>query len=590
MLHQPLAWRTKLLARLMVFLWLIVAARLIHIQQFQKQKLSASATRQREIEVEVPARPADIVDRHGKLLASTIVMPSLFVDPTCLDVDAEFFTGLSAALNLDAKLLVETIENARERNRRFVWIKRRLSRDELAAAEDLEWPAGSHGFRDEFLRRYPQGQLAAHVLGLRDIDGRGRGGVEQSLDYLIVGQSGRRRLVRDAMGRIVEVSFDPESEPQRFDEVSLTIDLTVQMFAEKELDRIVEKWKPRSASVIVVDPRVGDILAMASRPTYSPNDPSDVPAEAWKNQAINIVYEPGSTLKPFIVAWALEQGLIDRNEIFHCENGLYLMGRRELHDHHSYPELNVTDILVKSSNIGMAKIGERLGNTELYRAMTAFGFGNRTGIDLPGELSGLLRPLDRWTSYSTGSIPMGQELAVTPLQLITAHAALANGGRLITPRILSRVQGQRHDAESAVFVSTDRLNRSVPTTIVTPTVQADIAKWIVEVPMTEVVKRGTGTRARLDAYRVFGKTGTAQKMNPNGGGYSDTLHTASFICGAPAHDPRVLVLVVVDEPQSGRTHYGGVIAAPPAREILNRTLLHLGVSPDAAFRTAETSQ
>ena len=185
---------------------------------------------------------------------------------------------------------------------------------------------------------------------------------------------------------------------------------------------------------------------------------------------------------------------------------------------------------------------------------------------------------------------MGQELAVTPLQLITAHAALANGGRLITPRILSRVQGQRHDAESAVFVSTDRLNRSVPTTIVTPTVQADIAKWIVEVPMTEVVKRGTGTRARLDAYRVFGKTGTAQKMNPNGGGYSDTLHTASFICGAPAHDPRVLVLVVVDEPQSGRTHYGGVIAAPPAREILNRTLLHLGVSPDAAFRTAETSQ
>jgi cell division protein FtsI/penicillin-binding protein 2 len=588
--HQPHAGRIKLLAGLMVSLWLIVAARLVHVQQFQNRELSAFATRQREIEVEVPARPADIVDRHGKLLASTIVMSSLFVDPTRLDVETEFITGLSAALNLDANHLVETIANARQRNRRFVWLKRRLSDDEVDAVEQLEWPAGSHGFRDEFQRCYPQGHLAAHVLGLRDIDGRGRGGVEQSFNYLIVGRPGRRRLVRDAMGRIVEVSFDPESEPQRFDEISLTIDLAVQMFAEQGLDAIIEQWSPRSASVIVMDPRVGDILAMASRPTYSPDDPSDVPADAWKNQAIGIVYEPGSTLKPFIVAWALEQGVISRDEVFHCENGEYLMGRRVLHDHHSYGKLSVTDILVKSSNIGMAKIGERLGNAGLYRATTAFGFGNRTGIDLPGELSGLLRPLKKWNSYSTGSIPMGQELAVTPLQLITAHAALANGGRLMTPRILNGVHGHRHSAESTFVASTDEPDHSGSTTIVTPTVQTDIAKWIVEVPMTEVVKRGTGTKARLDAYEVFGKTGTSQKMNPNGGGYSDTLHTASFICGAPAHDPRVLVLVVVDEPRSGRTHYGGVIAAPPARQILNRTLLHLGVSPDAEIRTADKSQ
>jgi cell division protein FtsI/penicillin-binding protein 2 len=329
---------------------------------------------------------------------------------------------------------------------------------------------------------------------------------------------------------------------------------------------------------------------MASRPTYSPNDPSDVPADAWKNQAISVVYEPGSTFKPFVVAWALEQGVIARDEMFHCENGMYRMGRRELHDHDSYGELSVTDILVKSSNIGMAKVGERLGNAGLYRATTAFGFGHRSGINLPGELSGLLRPLNEWNGYSTGSIPMGQELAVTPLQLITAHAALANGGRLITPRILRGVQGQRQTADSALFASTDKPGMSIPATIVTPTVQPDIAKWIVEVPLTEVVKRGTGTKAQLDAYTVFGKTGTAQKMNPEGGGYSDTLHTASFICGAPAHDPRVLVLVVVDEPQSGRTHYGGVIAAPPAKQILNRTLLHLGVSPDTALRTADKRQ
>lgn len=574
----------QLLAGLMLAGWLVVAARLVHVQVFQQDDLSASASRQRDFEVEVPARPADIVDRHGKLFATTIVTPSLFVDPTRLDVSDEFFASLAGALDLDAQQLAATIAGQRERKRRFLWVKRRLSDKQLTAIEKLEWPAGSHGFREEFLRQYPQGHLAAHVLGLRDIDGNGRGGVEQSLNHLIVGRPGRRRLVRDAMGRIVEISFDPSSEPQRFDEVSLTIDLAIQMFSEKELDGIVKKWKPRAASVIVMDPANGDILAMASRPTYSPDNLSDIAADAWKNQAIDIVYEPGSTLKPFIVAWALQQGVIKRDEVFFCENGQYRMGPRLLRDHHSYPDLNVTDILVKSSNIGMAKIGERLGNAELSRSLSVFGFGTRTGIELPSELPGLVRPLEKWNGYSTGSIPMGQELAVTPLQLITAHAALANGGRLITPRILRGVQGRRNDADSALFASLDEPGLSEPSTIMSPTVPTEIADWIVQVPMTEVVRRGTGTNAKLDAYTVFGKTGTAQKMDPNGGGYSETLHTASFICGAPAHDPRILVLVVVDEPQSGRTHYGGVIAAPVAKTILKRTLLHLGVPPDV--RTA----
>lgn len=579
-------WRTKLLAGLMLIGWLGVAARLVHVQLLQQRDLADSASRQREVEVEVPARPADIVDRNGKLLATTIVTPSLFVDPTRLDVDDQFYQDVAAALDLDVDKLSSTIAEQKERKRRFVWLKRRLSETQLQAVEQLEWPSGSHGYREEFLRQYPQGHLAAHVLGLRDIDGNGRGGVEQSLNHLIVGQPGRRRLTRDAMGRIVEISFDPDSEPQRFEEVQLTIDLAVQMFAEKELDGIVDQWKPSAVSVIVMDPRNGDLLAMASRPTYSPDNLAGVAANAWKNQAINIVYEPGSTLKPFIVAWALQQRAIKRDDVFFCEKGEYWMGRRRLRDTHGYADLSVTDILVKSSNIGMAKIGERLGNDELYRAVVTFGFGTRTGIDLPGELPGLLRPSDKWNDYSTGSIPMGQELAVTPLQLITAHAALANGGRLISPRLLRGVHGTRRDSDTALFASLEEPELAVPSTIVTPTVQSDVAQWVVQKPMAAVVERGTGTKARLEAYTVFGKTGTAQKTDPETGKYSKSRYVASFICGAPANDPQVLVLVVVDEPH-GWSHYGGVIAAPPAKAILKRTLLHLGVPPD--IRTAARS-
>jgi cell division protein FtsI/penicillin-binding protein 2 len=234
----------------------------------------------------------------------------------------------------------------------------------------------------------------------------------------------------------------------------------------------------------------------------------------------------------------------------------------------------------------MAKIGERLKNRGLYNATSKFGFGRPTGIDLPGELSGILRPLKQWNGYSTGSIPMGHELAVTPLQLITAQSALANGGRLITPRILKGVQGERSDSARAFQTSLEDPSLAEPATIVRPTVSAEVARWIIEEPMTQVVSRGTGRRAKIPGYSVFGKTGTAQKMDPETGGYSKTLHSSSFICGAPARNPRVIVLVVVDEPQSSSTHYGGTIAAPAAAKILSRSLMYLRVPPDQETRTA----
>jgi cell division protein FtsI (penicillin-binding protein 3) len=578
------AWRSRFITYSVFALWGVLVARLVHIQVFQSRELIAFATRQSQFEIQVPARPADIVDRYGKLLATTITSPSLFVDPSRLKVDDAFLTHLAMILGLDKNKLLDKLD--RFKNKRFLWIKRRLTKIEIEQIAQLSWPDASHGFRDEFLRQYPQGHLASHVLGLRNIDGVGKGGVEESLSHLVEGQPGRRRLVRDALGRIVEVNFDPENEPRRFESVQLTIDLAIQMFAERELDNVVKEWSPESACAIVLDPRSGDVLAMASRPTYSPSDLSNIAADAWKNQAINIVYEPGSTFKPFVVAWALQQQCIKHDDVFFCEHKEYRMGNRILHDHHSYGDLSVTDILVKSSNIGMAKIGERLTNKGLHQAARVFGFGQPTGIDLPGELRGFLQPLEKWNGYSTGSIPMGHEIAVTPLQMIAAQASLSNGGRLITPRILKGVHGTRDDSTSGFFTSTDEPEVAQPARIVSPTVRPEVAEWIVTEPMTQVVERGTGTRAKLEGYSVFGKTGTAQKIDHVNGGYHQDRFVASFICGAPARNPQLLVLVVVNEPH-GRSHGGGVVAAPAASRILQRTLSHLRIAPDRSARTAK---
>ena len=568
--------------------WAVLALRLVHVQWYQAPELNELAQRQSEFEVVVPARPADITDRNGKLLASTITTPSLFVDPARLNATPELIQQIASAVHIDARDLATRL--VAYADKRFMWVKRRLSEDEVDAVLNLKWPRFTYGLRDEFLRQYPQDSIAAHVLGLRDIDGAGKGGVEQSLDPLIRGIPGRRHLERDARGRILEVQFSQEDEPRQFQAVQLTIDLAVQMFAERELDKIVQEWKPRAATAIVMEPQSGEILAMVSRPTYSPSHLEDVPEEAWKNQAINIVYEPGSTFKPVVVAWALQKDIIQRDEVIFCEHGPYRMpGRSEpLNDVHYYGNLNITDILVKSSNIGMAKIGLRMGNTNIFEAVTRFGFGRPTGVELPGELGGILHPLNKWTSYSTGSIPMGHEIAVTPLQLITAHCALANGGKLIAPRILKGVQNDGSNREHTFMVSREDPQIARPARIVTTAVSEEVAEWLVQEPETQVVRRGTGIKARIPGYTVFGKTGTTKKYDPQTRSYSKTKNVSSFVCGAPAHNPKVMVLIVVDEPSKSVRGFGGIIAAPPASHILQRTLTHLRIPPDQDARTAQS--
>ena len=580
------AWRARLIVCGLSLCWLVLAGRLVQLQWLDGPRYRARAARQRTFIEPVPARPGDILDRSGRLLATTVTRQSLYVVPSRIEDLNAVADPLARALALDTDILRERLR--RHRHRHFLWIKRRLDDAEAEAIRGLDLPNDTWGFREEYLRRYPQGGLAAHVVGLRDIDNRGRGGIEQSCDSLLRGADGSRVLLRDARGRVVQIRDSSSRAPRHGESVALTLDTVWQLLVEEELSQLVSTWQPRGACAIAMDPATAEVLAMASWPTFDPNHLVDVPPQAWQNLNLVSMYEPGSTFKPFVVAWALQQGLLRPDEEFDCEHGAWRMGRRILHDHHPYGVLSVTDILVKSSNIGMAKIAERLTNRGLYEATIAFGFGSRTGIELPGELHGLVRPLAKWTSYSTGSIPMGQELAVTPIQLITAHAALANGGTLMKPRVLrverdSAADRRRPGPPSLLAIPLEPAGpaaQSGATDIVSRTVASDVAEWLVRVPMREVVERGTGQRARVAGRSVFGKTGTAQKIDPDTGAYSETGHVCSFIGGAPAENPRVLVLVVVDEPTVGSDHTGGQVAAPAASRMLDRLLEHLGMSAD----------
>ena len=553
------SWRFSLISGFVFLGWIILLVRLVQLQGAQRQLMNDRVARQSIFSEVIPARPGEILDRNGHVLAMTITCDSLYVVPDEITEPLDFAWKVGSILNINTdELYRRLIDN---KDKQFLWIKRRIDDPMVQEFRKLNLPKSTWGLRREYQRKYPQGGFASHVLGIRNIDNDGKGGLEQSLNSLIRGVDGKRVMTRDARGIVMEVAAEQSSSPDHGQTVVSTIDLLMQIETERYVDELMEQWKPVGACAIVMEPHSGDVLAMVSRPGFDPNSLVEVPEAAWKNLAVSAAFEPGSTFKPFIVGWALQEQLLQSDEMIDCSFGAYRMGPRLLHDHHSYGELSVEDVLVKSSNIGMAKIGERLGLEALYEATRSFGFGRRTGIELPGEIPGLLHSFDRWNVYSLGSIPMGQELAVTPLQLITAHAALANGGRLVRPRL---IRGASEDDSIASPASAVRPATDVGAELLDP----QVARWLVEQPMVQVVERGTGKTAKIPGLTVFGKTGTAQKLDPETGTYSDKAWVLSFICGAPAEDPSVIVLLMVDEPTVPGVHYGGTVAAPTAAKIL----------------------
>jgi cell division protein FtsI/penicillin-binding protein 2 len=503
-------------------------------------------------------------------LAISIEHPSLFVDPKSVLAERrrDLAESLAMALDIDGDWLFDRLE--KQADRRFLWIKRRLTEAEVRAVLDLKWPSSWLGFQNELRRCYPQGPVASHVLGIRDIDGKARDGIEHVFNPVLAGQPGRRITGRDARGHTLAIADHLSQAPVPGSSVVLTIDSVIQNFVEAAIDRVMSDWKPSSATAIVMDPHTGDILALANRPTFNPEDPSTANDEAWVNRAICDSYEPGSTFKPFIVASALDWQVVSPTDQIDCHNGTYRMGPRLLHSHHHNGVLSVPDIVIRSDNIGMAIIGERMSNSGLFRAVQSFGFGRATGIELPGEVTGVVRPLTKWTPfYSTGSVPMGQELSVTPMQLITAFSSLANGGNLVRPRIVRAIV-QPDGKQIQMFHEPE---------VVGCPVRNETARYMVQEVLTGVVDRGTGRKGQVPGYSVFGKTGTAQKQSSRGG-YERGRYISSFIAGAPAENPRIVVIVVANDPRKGPEPFGGKVAAPAAAAILQQSLAYLGVPHD----------
>ncbi len=541
----------------MLVAWmLLVGGRLVYVQIAQHGFWRAQAERQQRRAIRVAPVRGTIYDRAGRELAKSIEAPSIFAVPSEIEDLERTVRELSRALQMEPRLLRERLSERRE----FVWVKRKVTPEEATAVKALGLP-GIH-FVTENKRLYPQGELAAHVLGYAGIDEVGLEGIEFAYDREIRGEESTVFVYRDARGRTYERIQRPVA---RGHDLVLTLDATIQFHTERELLRAVRQTRARSGVAIVLDPRSGEILALANAPTFDPNAFAKAPAEARRNRAIRDLYEPGSVFKIVTFAAALEEGLLRPHEFVHGLGGRIVLAGHVIRDHRPFSRLTVQEALEQSSNVGTIQIALRVGAERLAHYIERFGFGRRTGVELPGEARGLVRPLERWTPVSVGSIAIGQEIGVTALQMAAAMAAVANEGVWVQPHLVRAVRSR----EGKVVQRTDPERRRV--------LSAHTARVLTDL-LQGVVERGTGRLAQLSGYSAAGKTGTAQQFDPRTRRYSRTRYVASFAGFAPAHDPRVVVLVALDHPRT--KHLGGEVAAPVFKRIAEAALHALNVPPD----------
>jgi cell division protein FtsI (penicillin-binding protein 3) len=457
----------------------------------------------------------------------------------------------------------EVLEAKLQSPQGFVWIARKVPPDKKEAVEALNL-TGIY-FQKENQRIYPKRDLAAHVLGFVDLDEKGLAGVEYELDSQIRGKSEKIVVMADARQRW----FDGvEAQRERGADVVLTLDEQIQYIAERELLAAIAKTHALAGTVVVMNPNDGQILALANWPTFNPNAANEAPAEARMNRAVSALYEPGSTFKLITLAAAFDQGIVSPEEVFDCENGaVYLAGHR-IRDHKPFGLLSVSDILAQSSDVGAIKIALRLGAPKFYDYIRAFGFGQLTGVDLPGESKGLLRRLENWSAISIGSISMGQEVGVTPIQLISAVSAIANGGLLYRPKVVAELR-----RDNKALPAEGLLTPVEPRRVIQPETAATLRRL-----MERVILNGTGPLAHLVGWTAGGKTGSAQKIDPATGRYSHMQLIASFTGFAPINNPAVSILVSLDSPVG--QHEGGQVAAPVFKRIAEQVLAYLDVPRD----------
>ena len=552
--------RLLILAGVALFWMTAVFGRVAYLQLFRHGDYLAKATRQQRRTIEITPKRGAIYDRNVRPLAMSVPVQSAFAVPSEVKDTDLAARLLSGALGMPA----DEIRTRLESGATFVWLKRKLVPAKSEAVQSLNLK-GIY-LQEENQRYYPKRELAAHVLGFVDVDEKGLGGIEYEYDELIRSKAEKIVVLADARQRW----FDGGEVPRdRGTSVVLTIDEKIQYVAERELAAAIAKFHAPAGSVIVQDPNSGAILAMANWPKFNPNAAVDVATETRMNRAISAIYEPGSTFKLVTLAAAFDQGLIRADEVFDCQNGSITVAGHLIHDHKKYGMLTVADILANSSDVGAIKIAIRLGPPRFYDYIRAFGFGTPTGVDLPGESRGLLYRLDHWGSFSIASVSMGQEVGVTPLQMITAVSAVANGGYLYKPHVVQEMK--RGEQELPMPTASMAME---PKRIIRPETAATLRRL-----MEGVIIHGTGKNARLDGWTAAGKTGTAQKIDPATRRYSKRDVIASFTGFAPINNPAVTILVSIDSP-AGYPHDGATVSAPVFKRIAEQILPSLDVPRD----------
>jgi cell division protein FtsI (penicillin-binding protein 3) len=534
------------------------------------EEILAGINRNRQVEEKLLGQRGNIYDRNGKnnILALDVTVQDVCADPkTIIKTNGLETTSAELAQKLD--LSAPDIMNRLNRPAmRFAYVQRFVDDDKAQPIRDDKLTGVF--FRDSTIRYYPHSSLMCHVLGFVNYDGIGSAGTEQYLDKHLRGAPGTRQSRINALGHKLYWEDGKQIAPQKGADVYLSLDQNVQYIVEKALDEAMLEHHAKGAWAIVERVHTGEILAMASRPALDLNKFSTSGKDAMLNSAIGRIYEPGSSFKATVIASALNDGTVTPDTVFDCEDGAWLYNNRVLHDFHPYGKLTVADGLQKSSNILTAKVALMLGEQRLYRCLKAFGIGEKTGVDLPGEEQGILHPVSKWSNVSATRIAIGQGVSVTALQILNAYCAIANDGYLMRPYVVNRVTGNN----DSVLLQTQPEVIGRPISFETAATMKKLLTRVTE-------EGGTGLRAQVEGYEVAGKTGSAQK--PVNGGYSTTAYTASFVGFLPAEDPEIGVIVVVDEPQP--IHLGGVVACPVFSKIASQTVRYLDIPP-AQYRVA----
>jgi cell division protein FtsI (penicillin-binding protein 3) len=538
----------------------VIIVRLFYLQVIHAAELTVKADRQHEKTVTVEGPRGTMYDRRGTVLAVNMDVPSVFGVPSSVDNPAQMARSLAPILHMRT----DDIERKLKQERSFVWIARKLDPEQGRRLESLHLEG--IGVVLEGRRFYPKGTMLSHVMGFAGMDGQGLEGLEQRYDRYLSGEKQSLVLERDALGRTIFPKGIGERIPAAGHNLVLTIDEFIQYVTEKELDDAVTATRAKAGMAIVMDPKTCEILAMAATPKFDPNAMHGMSADRWRNRLVTDSYEPGSTMKVFLAAAALEERVMTPDTLVYGENGRMEIAHTVIHDHEKSGWMTFADVIQRSSNIGAAKIAMRLEADPLFRYVKGFGFGEKSGVDLPGEAAGLVKEPRDWGRRSLASMAIGQEIGVTPLQLVTAISAIANGGWLMQPYIVSEVRTS--DGTTVLRTAPQVRRRPISTHT------AEVLTGVLE----GVVTHGTGTRGATPGYRVAGKTGTAQKIDPHTGAYSRHLLVGSFAGFVPADDPRLAIVVVIDEPKTEA--WGGVVAAPVFRRIAEQVLPYLGVAPE----------